>query len=1283
MSIVTLIEASPRDGTGAPLTVRLAGGGRRGYTHLGKSDWRAGISSQPRFTSLLGFDESGWTSGAVPQAAALDFDPADPALLASLSDRIWFDAPITVWVGDDTTGVFSVRLKGSVAAHSVAAGVLTLTFADMSDALAKPMITDRFGGTGGLDGSADAKDRIKRRSWGRVFNVEGRLFDKASNVFEFGDPTHPLQAILVLRDKGAPGPTTLLAWQGSAAATLAALIATTPPQGGGVVAPSIACAKWWTTPAGPLTADLLGEIGGAYVETAPEIAAALVAARSTITVGDVAATKALRPAAAGLHVDDENETAGQALDRLLDGVSLTWVMDPDGTMRFRSFEWGAAVKTLTSVRVARKDTYRPLKQRRLGFQRNQRQHSTSELASYVDDAAVSAAADADAALAQISIMQSDGWLSAGEKPVVIRMWTAIAAEKPGLDAQAAALGVPVTTYDAAYMALSTYLSGLSPAWNNTALDTAIVSATFNGKFTDYYFARTQLINAMAAAAAQALPTVNRVKLSLMEKGTKGWKVRYNPSSLAVSIAKGTFGTNGFPYVQIGATPSAIGQVVSVGTDDGYVFPVTVGERLCVSALVQGFGNCKLSIGYYKPDGTSLPGSAQDIATGTSPAAFTQWFGFVTVPAGAASAYLELYNTSTDSGIPHNSAIQHPMVCSVSSAQALLPPFVPGPNADDGADQTGQNTALDTTNVGGTPSATVLANITSATNLANTANSTAAIGAQLAADVADNSKFSSTEKKRWVEKIGSLGATVTNLVNQGNSLGLQTLTSALNAAWINLNSMLNGYNYTDTAHTTSINSTTFKNTVTAFDNALSALAAGAQDYARIQSQHTTSSLFMDPRFERVTDPSCWGTVDTRAIIQAAQDGRRVCFPSGQSSDVYMNTIPFVFGPNDRLDFECEYYVEPGAVAGNGEGGNFGCWGNVLDANGAQVENFGVITASVAASPKSNWYILRGSYFASKSLSPSKWVISQIYLYIQCQPVTGGSVYIRNPRAYRVTAAQQGLGTNARALSATINTMAMLGGLKLLSNNQVALTQTNASPTVTVNVPAFQWKFDNGLTVSYPSAAITGLAYSTTYYFWRSDPNLDGTGSYGVSTNIYDAQGPDKLYLGYFTTMANTGTGGGGGGGSGGSNPNCVDEDAWVACEGGDKPARDVEPGDRVWCLTDDMKGMELVPVLSNEPAITTQIRIETAGGAKLPLAFDTPMDFPIGDDVRGQDIAANCWAYPIGVWSGASGDPIDWQRALPKPEFDKRTVAKISLGGRTFAASLTKGGPYVLSHNVYK
>lgn len=115
-------------------------------------------------------------------------------------------------------------------------------------------------------------------------------------------------------------------------------------------------------------------------------------------------------------------------------------------------------------------------------------------------AAAAAQASANTALADIANITSDNVLSMGEKSRVIQDWSVLSSEQAGIDAQAAAYAVSHAAYDSALSALSTYLGGLSPAWNDTTQDTPIVGSTFRTNWANAYTAKTTLLNAIYAAA---------------------------------------------------------------------------------------------------------------------------------------------------------------------------------------------------------------------------------------------------------------------------------------------------------------------------------------------------------------------------------------------------------------------------------------------------------------------------------------------------------------------------------------------------------------------------------------------------------------------------------------------------------------------------------------------------------------------------------------------------------------------------------------------------------------
>ncbi len=383
MSEICFIEAKPRIvATGAETTIRLAGGGSDTPYRLAGNDYRAGVVEMPRFRAAFGFDDNGWTGGTIPTSGALGFMPGDSALVTALMAHYWRDAAITVDAGDEK-GALSRRLTGTVADIASSDGQISLALADPSKLIDKPLLGEGFAGTGGIEGASEATGRPKRRSWGRVFNVELRLLDKVNNVFEAGDPSKPLHAFDAVYDKGREGSMAVLVWQGSIAATFAALQTSTPAQGGCVAAPSIACVKWWTVPAGPLTADVYGEIAGGYVETAVAIAAKMLATVAGPAIHNQAAADALRPAVCGVHVASPTDTVAQALDRLFLGVSLFWVLKPDATIRIGEWAWKAPVAEFEAEFIGRERLLPPVKSRIVGYRRNHRVHSDSEISAAV------------------------------------------------------------------------------------------------------------------------------------------------------------------------------------------------------------------------------------------------------------------------------------------------------------------------------------------------------------------------------------------------------------------------------------------------------------------------------------------------------------------------------------------------------------------------------------------------------------------------------------------------------------------------------------------------------------------------------------------------------------------------------------------------------------------------------------------------------------------------------------------------------------------------------------
>lgn len=384
-----LIEASPwNPATGAVVPVALAGGGVRAYRHRGRNDWIAGVANEPRFSARIAFDEDGFSGGARVEFGVLQFAPDSIAKLNSVAGLLWKGAAIEVLVGDDELAapVWSTLIKGEVETMTVAGAAISFRIRDATAALDKAVASDRFTGTGGLEGDDFVEGRVKRRAFGWCGNVEAQPLKASTNIYEVGDPNVPLFSIPDVRDMGrSAGSLVVVGWQGTAAATLAALEAASAPQGGGAVAPSIACVKWWTQPVGPLTADIRGTLGTGLSDRPARLAEAVIAARSTLTISNAAAAAGWRDSPAGVYVENSSETVAQVLDRLLKGVSLGWNATAAGVIVLSEFKFTGPIETLKATEFARAQQFKPLTRRRVGYRRNYRQHNDSEIAATLRD----------------------------------------------------------------------------------------------------------------------------------------------------------------------------------------------------------------------------------------------------------------------------------------------------------------------------------------------------------------------------------------------------------------------------------------------------------------------------------------------------------------------------------------------------------------------------------------------------------------------------------------------------------------------------------------------------------------------------------------------------------------------------------------------------------------------------------------------------------------------------------------------------------------------------------
>lgn len=285
-------------------------------------------------------------------------------------------------------------------------------------------------------------------------------------------------------------------------------------------------------------------------------------------------------------------------------------------------------------------------------------------------AASAAQASANQALSQLQIISSDGYLSRSEKPVAIQDWLDISNGFATIDAQAAAYGITTerTAYANAKTALSAYLGGLSPAWDNTAVDTVIVPATWRATWDACYQARTTLMTKIAAVAgtdALRSSSANQCFDADFTVGaaTGSWTYTGGPAPLdsyAIAtdpnwILNGGVGasTNTIALHQTGTLNHPVDWYAEVMSQP---IPLEANTRYCVSAYT-GAHRCKVAVFAYLYDAAgNVVGNTYTAATvensaysgGTALSGYQRCYSFIAAsgtPAAYAKLVLRKYDTT--------------------------------------------------------------------------------------------------------------------------------------------------------------------------------------------------------------------------------------------------------------------------------------------------------------------------------------------------------------------------------------------------------------------------------------------------------------------------------------------------------------------------------------------------------------------------------------------------------------------------------------------------------------
>ena len=191
--------------------------------------------------------------------------------------------------------------------------------------------------------------------------------------------------------------------------------------------------------------------------------------------------------------------------------------------------------------------------------------------------------------------------------------------------------------------------------------------------------------------------------------------------------------------------------------------------------------------------------------------------------------------------------------------------------------------------------------------------------------------------------------------------------------------------------------------------------------------------------------------------------------------------------------------------------------------------------------------------------------------------------------------------------------------------------------------------------------TGLAFNTTY--WVSYDFVAGTHTaWALYKDYLQAIGRTQMRIGALTTVAAGGSGGSGGGG-GSSNGNCPDWETWV------RPGlqlKDAKPGMLFDCHRNGRFYQR--PLRAIEFADAECFMVCAGRSAKV-VSWDTWFDLPDEKSLRcyqmeGQLVLTEDGWEPCKIF-----------------HVGKRRVAKVDLGGESFAGSVIEKGCRLYSHNL--
>lgn len=282
MAIVCLAKVSPMNtSTGSRVDLFISSAQDSSVTGLNGVVWEPAMVSAPTLSINLwqgDFREPVDTGGASFSVnmgvLKMTYAGCDAYNWAGAPVEIYAEEPGTAWP-------WATRFRGRVASYSRRNDVLTINATIETEAFDKNILTTTYAGTGGAEGGADLKGRLKPLVIGWAQNVEPILIDTVNNVYQFSG-YGAIEGVSNLYERAADFGASVGDY-----ATYAALVAATIPAGRWGTCLAAGMVRLGAPAAGVITGDLKGHKVGANT---PRLSGAVISALATIagvSTGDI------------------------------------------------------------------------------------------------------------------------------------------------------------------------------------------------------------------------------------------------------------------------------------------------------------------------------------------------------------------------------------------------------------------------------------------------------------------------------------------------------------------------------------------------------------------------------------------------------------------------------------------------------------------------------------------------------------------------------------------------------------------------------------------------------------------------------------------------------------------------------------------------------------------------------------------------------------------------------------------------------------------------------------